>query len=306
MKILSLLLSTVIGILFMIIQFVSFYFYIKHSANKARKENMSKIDFSRDKGYYRTILKTYSPAELSYIDDFKVNYKREIVATVLSLELKGKVKIENDGISILDNHDENLRKTERFILKSIDNRKVKITDSGYIDSYAQDEAIEDELIIKNTDQIGRKRVIKEILCQLTLCLISILIFAVFCSNCEKLNDANTVIKVMSMILSFIAFFIIWIEIGYGTIGIFIYYIMQINSYRRTEKGEEINKNIEGLKQYIKDYSLLKDKDKEALTVWEEYLIYSVIFDINDAKIVQKIFDFVEIEFERGKIYFQKV
>ena len=78
------------------------------------------------------------------------------------------------------------------------------------------------------------------------------------------------------------------------------------SYRRTEKGEEINKNIEGLKQYIKDYSLLKDKDKETLTVWEEYLIYSVIFDINDAKIVQKIFDFVEIEFERGKIYFQKV
>ena len=97
MKILSLLLSMVIGILFMIIQFVSFYFFIKHSANKARKENMSKIDFSRDKGYYRTILKTYSPAELSYIDDFKVNYKREIVATVLSLELKGKVKIENDA-----------------------------------------------------------------------------------------------------------------------------------------------------------------------------------------------------------------
>lgn len=306
MEILFLLLNMIICILFIIIQFVILYFFIKHSANKARKENMSKIDFSRDKEYYRTILKTYSPAELSYIDDFKVNYKRDIVATVLSLELKGKVKIENDGISILDNNDENLRKTERFILKSIDNRKVKITDSSYIDSYAKDESIEDELIIKNTDQIGRKRVIKEILFQLTLCLISILIFAIFCINCEKLNDANTVIKVMSMILSSIAFFIIWIEIGYGTIGIFIYYIMQINSYRRTEKGEEINKNIEGLKQYIKDYSLLRDKDKEALTTWEEYLIYSVIFDINDTKIVQKIFNFVEIEFEIGKIYFQKV
>lgn len=161
MEILYLLLNMVICILFIVIQFVGLYFTIKHSANKARKENMSKIDFSRDKEYYRTILKTYSPAELSYIDDFKVNYKREIVATILSLELKGKVRIENDGIRILNNNDENLRKTERFILKSIDNGKVKITDSGYIESYAQDEAIEDALIIKNTDKIGKKRVIKK-------------------------------------------------------------------------------------------------------------------------------------------------
>ncbi len=184
MNILFLLLNMVIGILFMIIQCVIFHFFIKHSANKSRKENMNKIDFSRDKEYYRTILKTYSPAELSYIDDFKVNYKREIVSTILSLELKGKVKIENDGIMILNN-----------------------------------------------------------------------------------NDENNVIKVMSTILGFIAFFIIWIEVIYGTVGTFIYYIMQINSYRRTEKGEEINKNIEGLKQYINDYSLLKDKDKEALMIW---------------------------------------
>ena len=103
----------------------------------------------------------------------------------------------------------------------------------------------------------------------------------------------------------IAFFIIWIEVGFGFIGTFVYYIMQINSYRRTEKGEELNKKLEGLKQYIKDYSLLKDKDKDALTIWEEYLIYSVIFSINETNIIQEILNFVEIEFERGKIYYYK-
>lgn len=301
----EMLLSIVIDILFMAIQIALFIFIIKHSANKAKKENMSKIDFSRDKDYYREILKNYSPAELSYIDDFKVDYKREIVTTILSLELKGKVKIENDSISILNDYDEDLRKTERFILKSIDNGKIKITDSGYIESFAQDEAIEDELIIKNTDKIGRKRVIKKILHQLILCLMSILIFVIFCANCEKLNNASTVIRAMSMIFISIVFFIIWIEIGFGVIATFVYAIMQINSYRRTEKGEEINKNIEGLKQYIKDYSFLEDKDKETLMVWQEYLIYSVIFDINETDIVQKILNFVEIEYERGKIYFEK-
>ena len=45
---------------------------------RSRCENMSKADFSREKDYYRDILKIYTPAELSYIDDFKVKSEREI------------------------------------------------------------------------------------------------------------------------------------------------------------------------------------------------------------------------------------
>ena len=34
------------------------------------------------------------------------------------LRIKRKIKIENDGICILDNNDKNLRKTEKYILKN--------------------------------------------------------------------------------------------------------------------------------------------------------------------------------------------
>jgi len=53
-----------------------------------------------------------------------------------------------------------------------------------------------------------------------------------------------------------------------------------------------------------DYSLLNEKSKNELIIWEEYLIYSVIFDLNDT-IVQEMSKLIEIEFEYGKIYFEK-
>ena len=54
--------------------------------------------------------------------------------------------------------------------------------------------------------------------------------------------------------------------------------MKKNSYIRTKKGEELNENLEGLKNYLKDFSTMHEKDEKSLTLWEDYLIYSVILE----------------------------
>lgn len=46
-------------ILGIVIIFIAVYLSVRHAENKARKENMSKIDFSKEKEYYREILKKY-------------------------------------------------------------------------------------------------------------------------------------------------------------------------------------------------------------------------------------------------------
>ena len=51
-------------------------------------------------------------------------------------------------------------------------------------------------------------------------------------------------------------------------------------YKRTPKGKEINKKLEGLKLYLKDYSLLSEREYKEIELWEEYLIYSVMFGQN--------------------------
>jgi len=52
------------------------------------------------------------------------------------------------------------------------------------------------------------------------------------------------------------------------------------------------------------HSLLNEKSKNELIIWEEYLLYSVIFGLNDT-IVQEMSKFIEIPFENKRIYFEK-
>jgi uncharacterized membrane protein len=58
-------------------------------------------------------------------------------------------------------------------------------------------------------------------------------------------------------------------------------------FKRTEKGEKINTNLEGLKNYLKEYSLLEKRNYEEIGIWEDYLIYSVIFKQN-SKLTKEI------------------
>ena len=289
------LLFTVLIIIFIIIEILITYFAIKYSVNRARKENMSKIDFSRDKDYYREVLKEYSAVELSYIDDFIINPKRECVSTILNLKLKHKLKIEENGIVVLDNNEEGLKKTEKFILKNVQNGKVKINDSTYIESFAQDEAIEDGLIVKSVK--GKKRIKKLIISTVLSFIAIVLIFIALSQNAEKLNQIGIGVPVI-IIFALILFFSFQIL---PIINI-VYTLIQINPYERTEKGEEINKKIEGLKNYMKEYSLIENRGENELTIWEEYLIYSVIFSLNKTNIVEKISNFIDIEYERVELY----
>ena len=41
-----------------------------------------------------------------------------------------------------------------------------------------------------------------------------------------------------------------------------------------------------LKNYLKDYTLLDEQEKDGIVVWEEYLVYSVLFNQNK-KMIEK-------------------
>ena len=64
-------------------------------------------------------------------------------------------------------------------------------------------------------------------------------------------------------------------------------VSDLPKYHYTIQGKTIFTNLIGLKKYIQDYSAMKDRKKEDLILWEEYLIYSVMFGENN-KIVEDI------------------
>lgn len=65
-------------------------------------------------------------------------------------------------------------------------------------------------------------------------------------------------------------------------------IIYINkNYRRTIKGKALLNKAYALKNYLKEYSLIKNRTEEELVLWEYYLIYAVVLDVN-VKIEDKI------------------
>ena len=76
------------------------YIAIKIANKTARNDILNKIDLGKYKGYYREIINEYSPAVLSFIYDFELDYKKDVVATILDLKLKNNVELNDNKIKV--------------------------------------------------------------------------------------------------------------------------------------------------------------------------------------------------------------
>ena len=78
--------------------------------------------------------------------------------------------------------------------------------------------------------------------------------------------------------------VIWLYIPYVICFIFIQYVLRVKKYPLEER-EAIEK-IKGLRRYIKDYSLLREKDGivENIALWEDYFIIAIALGLNSKTI----------------------
>lgn len=84
---------------------------------------------------------------------------------------------------------------------------------------------------------------------------------------------------LSIFVSFnIGFIFIFVLIGLYIIIEQIVYFKK--NYTRTIKGKILLNKAYALKNYLKKYSLIKDRTEEELILWEYYLIYAVVLNVN--------------------------
>lgn len=259
------------------------FIVIKIMRKREYKNQLSKIDYKNEGEYYRDILKGYSPFLLSYIDNFIFEGKRDIIATILNLQLKQVIKIENNTIIKLK-EDNNLEESEQYILDNVSNGKIKIADTRELEQKIVKDAQNKELIeIKESSKGKNDKPLKNKL--IIAFIISIFIFMILSAIATSINSdlLTTIILIFGLIFCNPIFYII--------LFIIKYYLSKAK-IKRTNKGEEINTKLEGLKNYIQEYSKLKEKNANDILLWEEYLIYSVIFNINDnvIKEMDELFD----------------
>ena len=266
------------------LEIILIYIGLKFGIKRFKKDKLSEIDFKKHKEYYREILKDYSPAELSYIDKFEILPQNDVAATLLSLELKKKICLE-EKIKVINNDTDNISSNEKYILDRIEDGKITNFDTNDFILKIQEDAIKNSLLKKSKIEWANfKRVfVFSIFAIALMVCIGTILFNDFINNPTNIEDWKIFILVSSILLiTCIPMFLL----TYVTI-----YIrkMKKHSYIRTKKGEILNKNLEGLKNYLKDFSTLGEKDENSLILWEDYLIYSVIFNQN-TKTIKNICD----------------
>lgn len=84
-----------------------------------------------------------------------------------------------------------------------------------------------------------------------------------------LQNLDALFLVVSLIMTFVMVFMAIEQIIYFN-----------RDYIRTIKGNELLNKAYALKNYLKEFSLIHEKTEEELILWEYYLIYAVILDVN--------------------------
>ena len=82
----------------------------------------------------------------------------------------------------------------------------------------------------------------------------------------------------------------WLYIPYIICFAFIQYLIRIKKYSREER--EVIAKIKGLRRYIKDYSLMRERDGlvENIALWEDYFILAIALGLN-AKTINYFYNY---------------
>ena len=254
---------TLIGIIFFAINKLKIKLSIKKIQEK--ENNQNKINFK----YYRDLLEEYSPGILAFCYNKNLEYEDVIISTLLSFDNKYvKLDMKNKNIYILPNKtNEKLKKYENYLLENISkiSENVKFEDLKKIinDTYFKSNFL--NLIKEDCKNSSYFKTIyhKSNLLTFTF-FISFIMF---------------IISALLYSIELLYKDIIFVGILNITIIIILMFLQRKNSYMKTNKGYEINLKLNGLKNYVLDFSNINNRNIDEIKIWDYYIIYTIILDL---------------------------
>lgn len=269
----------IVNILILIITPIYYIIYNIREKRKTKNAEEKIIIKNIDFKYYMDIIEKYSPATLSFILD-GMEFDKDLAASIIYLINKGYLELKQDNkITRTDKDNSGLSKDLKIICNSdvnhllayrrLKNKNIKEQQEAYIASQTnrqwmeqvEKEAEEDGLVIER-----KKYKITSILS--ILCIIE---------TVYTLTIENYGLFFFSI---FLFFLLVFLKMS----------AYDKNKWVKTQKGYELYSKIVGLKNYIKDFSTLSEKELKEIEIWEDYLIYAIIFN-NTSKLNKDALEF---------------
>lgn len=219
---------------------------------------------------YERELPEYSVAVASYINNFRIENEKDIVASILSLCAKKVIdvrQIDNEIVIIknLQAKVETLTKDEYYLYEYLINHGRKGDLKEWSDIVKQ-EARERKLIKKCENHI--------ILIFFTILITSVLRF--FQCMPEYGEEATT----QSIIVGTTMFFSLCLMIPITAYDEMRQIKLKKSYIKYTSKGLKEACKLERLKRYLKHSTLLNTRQVEEVHLWEQYLAYAMVLNIN--------------------------
>lgn len=277
------------------------------------KELKNKKYTSRQKViYYRDKLNGISPTTISLMQNIKLEEEKDLIATLLKLQLMGNIVISGNEIIITSEDTSKLLPSEEILFNELKTGKLR---RSYIEDWKKQAVVEAKAQGYLKEKKSSKTILRKKIILIVLFVLSIFYFMKYADH--VINSIEEVLKLdisedMSLfdipihkdseifidVLSQIALLFVSVIGVFGCpVLYFIFHVMykfQKDELKRTYKGEALTDEILGMKRFLHDFSMLNEADKEAIGLWDEFLIYAVVLGENE-KVVDEILNIKNIK-----------
>ncbi|MEE0699184.1 MAG: DUF2207 domain-containing protein [Bacilli bacterium] len=229
--------------------------------------------------YVRDDLKKLTPSYVYYVLNLDLDVDKCVDATLLKLVHDKYLIIVNNHFELTDKSLNDLKGSERFLIKCLKNKRNTLSYKPQYDFENQffKEAYK-QLVIKellDLNYVSYRRISGKILSIISIMMI-VSVFAIvfvlsFALDRKTFNDIGPVAMLALMIVVVLS----------SIIGMSVSKAEGADNYKRTSKGKEFLYEIVGLKKFLQDFTNIENTKIEELELREFYFIYSIIFDLNN-------------------------
>lgn len=222
--------------------------------------SLSKKTDELDIIYYRDIPEKYSPVIASIIDNNKIEIRKDITALLLHLEYKGYIKINGDKVKVTGKDYSCLTNHEKYVINTI--------------IYEEEFNFSRFKKLANEDAISMGYMVKKFF---RIPSYGEILFIIITFILPYILAAGRTITTLHNYQFFVPFF---------ALGAIVYYRVE-NITVCNKEGIIEREKIRKFKYFMKHFSDLKNRSKEEIVLWQNYLIYAVCLNINKKKMIDK-------------------
>lgn len=297
---------------------IAIYYGIRSAV---RRNQLVAITFEsiQDIEYFRDAWKDLSPSTISLLMNLKLETKKDKIATLLSLEQKKCLTLEDGLIQLKNSQDTILTDSERKMLDILKTGRMNNRKMNEWEQTCVDEAVKNGFIKYNKD---KKRFFLGVARYIIAFVICMMAFSYSDKNSDRIGNeideimapyeqaadkenmtleeeikllekelaAPGMARVMLLLAIMMACIFAMLCLFILPIAFLVYIISYFKSaprFKRTHKGKLYTEEIAGMKNFIHDYSNLSQAEKEQIALWDEFLVYAVVLEENE-KIVHDI------------------